>query len=127
MLPERCSLNNLEYPASSANSFGLNVLSRFPNSSVNGTSPSEEYIRLPLKNLFAVKSFISCKECNINIRDQISQPGSIGNSNPPLPSIKANFAGFQCMLYTSGDVATPASPIPPALESGAIVRNGTTV
>jgi hypothetical protein len=41
--------------------------------------------------------------------------------------MKANLAGFQCILYTSGEVATPASPIAPALESGAIVRKGTTV
>src|SRR5512133_1527531 len=46
---------------------------------------------------------------------------------PPLPSINANLAGFQCMLKISGEVATPASPIPPARESGAIVRKGTTV
>ena len=40
--PERFSVNNLEYPRSKANSFGLKVLARFPNSSVNGTSPSDE-------------------------------------------------------------------------------------
>jgi hypothetical protein len=41
--------------------------------------------------------------------------------------MNANLAGFQCILKISGEVATPASPIPPARESGAIVRNGTTV
>jgi hypothetical protein len=37
------------------------------------------------------------------------------------------FAGFQCCELTSGVKPTPASPIPPALESGVIVRNGTAV
>ena len=45
---------------------------------------------------------------------------------PPSPSMNAYFEGFQCMLYISGDVETPASPIAPALESGAIRRKGTT-
>jgi len=37
------------------------------------------------------------------------------------------FAGFQCNEFASGDVATPMSPIPPALESGEINKNGTAV
>jgi hypothetical protein len=36
-------------------------------------------------------------------------------------------AGFQCCELTSGVVPTPASPIPPALESGVIAKNGTAV
>jgi hypothetical protein len=43
------------------------------------------------------------------------------------PSIKASFAGFQKFAFTSGDVATPASPMPPERESGVIKRNGTAV
>jgi hypothetical protein len=39
--------------------------------------------------------------------------------------MKANFEGFQCSEFASGVLATPASPMAPALESGAMVRNGT--
>jgi hypothetical protein len=46
---------------------------------------------------------------------------------PKVLSLKAYFAGFQNMEYTSGEVAAPTSPIPPDLASGAIVKNGTEV
>jgi hypothetical protein len=42
-------------------------------------------------------------------------------------SLNAYFAGFQYMEYSSGEVAAPTSPIPPALASGAIIRKGTEV
>ena len=38
-----------------------------------------------------------------------------------------SFAGFQCTLFASALVATPASPMPPALASGVIPRKGTAV
>jgi len=41
--------------------------------------------------------------------------------------MKAYFAGFQCMELASGFEATPASPMAPALASGAINRKGTAV
>ena len=40
---------------------------------------------------------------------------------------KAILAGFQCMLFASGDSATPTSPIAPDLESGATIKKGTAV
>ena len=41
--------------------------------------------------------------------------------------VKASFAGFQCIEFASGVVATPTSPIAPALESGPINKKGTAV
>ena len=55
---------------------------------------------------------------------------SQGVYDKPIPislSAKAYLAGFQCCELTSGEVATPASPIAPARESGAILKNGTPV
>lgn len=46
---------------------------------------------------------------------------------PELSSMKASFEAFQKIEYKSGDVATPDSPMAPALESGVIDRNGTAV
>jgi hypothetical protein len=36
-------------------------------------------------------------------------------------------AAFQYWELISGSLAAPTSPIPPALESGVIVKNGTAV
>src|SRR5690348_3911671 len=41
--------------------------------------------------------------------------------------MKGVFARFQKLEFASGLVATPRSPIPPALASGEILRNGTAV
>ena len=42
-------------------------------------------------------------------------------------SRNAVFAVFQYAELASGEVATPTSPIPPARESGPIIRKGTAV
>lgn len=41
--------------------------------------------------------------------------------------MKAYFAAFQCMAYTSGVEAVPMSPSPAARASGAISKKGTAV
>ena len=41
--------------------------------------------------------------------------------------MKASLALFQCTELTSGEVATPVSPIADPLESGDIKRKGTAV
>ena len=46
---------------------------------------------------------------------------------PALLGLNAYLAAFQCWEYTSGAVATPASPIPPARASGAIFNDGIAV
>ena len=53
--------------------------------------------------------------------------GEYDNENPILLSMKANFDGFQCMLLASGEIATPASPMPPERESGVMLKKGTAV
>ena len=42
-------------------------------------------------------------------------------------STNASLEGFQCDEFASGEIATPASPIAPDLESGAISKKGTAV
>ncbi len=50
------------------------------------------------------------------------------DAETPYPlSINASLAEFQYAEFASGEVATPASPIPAALESGVMDRNGTAV
>jgi len=44
---------------------------------------------------------------------------------PNSSSIIEYFAAFQYIEFASGLVATPKSPIPPALESGVIIKKGT--
>ena len=44
-----------------------------------------------------------------------------------LLSKKASLDGFQKLAFTSGERATPASPIAPERESGVIFKNGTPV
>jgi hypothetical protein len=46
---------------------------------------------------------------------------------PPLFLRKADFETFQNVEFPSGVVATPKSPIPPALASGLIRKKGTAV
>ena len=46
-------------------------------------------------------------------------------ATPNSSSIIEYFAGFQNIEFASGLVATPKSPIPPALESGVIIKKGT--
>jgi hypothetical protein len=41
---------------------------------------------------------------------------------PEVSFKKANLAGFQCIAYKSGVVATPASPSAPARASGEISK-----
>ncbi len=47
--------------------------------------------------------------------------------NSPSFSAKASLDGFQWIELASGEVATPASPMPPARESTEIMRKGTAV
>jgi len=51
--------------------------------------------------------------------------GLYERATPEVLSAKTYLAGFQNWALTSGLVATPASPIAPALESGVIETNGT--
>ena len=53
--------------------------------------------------------------------------GVYDNDTPASLSIKTYFAGFQYCEFTSGVVAAPTSPIPPARASGAIDNDGTAV
>jgi len=53
--------------------------------------------------------------------------GEYDRAKPILSSIKTSFAGFQWIEFASGEVATPVSPIAPALASGVILRKGTAV
>ncbi|MBV6443656.1 MAG: hypothetical protein EPGJADBJ_05439 [Saprospiraceae bacterium] len=47
--------------------------------------------------------------------------------NSPSLGAKASLAGFQWIELASGEMATPASPMPPARLSTEIIRKGTAV
>jgi hypothetical protein len=51
--------------------------------------------------------------------------GEYDNESASLLSTKASFEGFQKLALTSGEIATPASPIAPERESGVMFKNGT--
>ena len=61
----------------------------------------------------------------INVGTNLLNQGVYDTETADPAGRKANLAEFQCIEKTSAEVATPTSPIPPALESGVMVRKGT--
>jgi hypothetical protein len=77
--------------------------------------------------LHIINPLITTQVRQIDIVYQFAKPRVYNSRKTISLSIKANLAGFQCILLASGDVDTPASPMAPERASGAIIRNGTAV